>query len=116
MEAKSDTVLVSGGGIGVQVYMSLAYFRRLAEPEKLQTMVDWFSSNYEDPVHSMPYEGGYVWICELHIVDEVLHEMFEDYAPEELIEAAITEIGPCSEWVSVADLKRFDDEGRADFL
>jgi hypothetical protein len=45
--------------------MTRTEFRRLPKGQKIEAMVGWFLTNYEDPANSTPYEsaeGGYQYI------------------------------------------------------
>ena len=63
--------------------------------ERVTAMVEWFRSNFEDPVHSTPYngqEGGYqyIWGGPYETEDQLL-SAFDGFNDEEL-EAAVSEI------------------------
>ena len=81
--------------------------------DQFKFMREWFLANYEDPVHSLPYEsreGGYIWIdggpYDPH---EELQAKFGDVVPEEVIEALGDELlAECFEWAATIDL--FDDD------
>ena len=76
--------------------------------DQLRFMREWFLDNFEDPVHSLPYEsreGGYIWIdggpYDPH---EELHEKFGGFVPEEVIEALGDELfAECHEWAAQID-------------
>lgn len=59
-------------------------------------MVNWFHTNYEDPVNRTPYEsreGGYQWIWGgPYDAREELSEMFGDIVPEQFIEEVAEEL------------------------
>src|SRR5215469_8320252 len=83
-----------GSQFGLSI--SRTEFRRMRRAEKLEVMIDWFFQNYEDPVHSLPYEsaeGGYIWIWggPYNARDE-LGGKFSDLVSEKLIEEAVEEI------------------------
>ena len=63
--------------------------------ERIDSLVEWFHENYEDPVHRLPYnskEGGYQWIYGgPYDANEELTGRFPEES-EEIIEAAVKEI------------------------
>ena len=76
---------------------------------RIDSLVEWFHQNYEDPVNHLPYissEGGYQWIfgppCDAR---EALSENFPE-EPEEIILAAVKKIESDGivDWVSLASL------------
>ena len=76
--------------------------------DQLRFMREWFLDNFEDPVHSLPYEsreGGYIWIDGgPYDPYEELHEKFGGFVPEELIEALGDELfAECHEWAAQID-------------
>lgn len=73
-------------------------------------MVEWFFANFEDPVHSMPWnEGEYVWLVSAHYAHDELQDHF-DGQPEHLIDAAVELIEQDGwQWVSVEELKHIRD-------
>ena len=82
-------------------------------PDQLKFMREWFFSNYEDPVHSLPYEsreGGYIWIYGgPYDAHEELHSKFGEFIPEEVIETLGDELlTECHEWT--AQIDPYDDE------
>ena len=72
--------------------------------------------NYEDPVHSLPYEsqeGGYIWLdggpYDPH---EELHAKFGEFVPEAVIEELGDELfAECNEWEAQVDLSDEDVYG-----
>ena len=78
-----------------------------------EVMRAWFFDNYEDPVHSLPYEsreGGYIWVYGgPYDAGQVLRDLFEALASERIIERLAQELfGECPEWVEQAHL--IDDD------
>ena len=86
----------------------------------------WFLANYEDPVHSLPYEsreGGYIWLYgEPRGAHEALYEEFDEAVPKDVIEALADDLsGECPEWTpkadpdemvqGVADLRELTEQG-----
>ena len=63
--------------------------------ERIDSLVEWFRENYEDPAHRLPYntrEGGYQWIYGgPYDANEELGGRFPEES-EEIIEAAVEEI------------------------
>lgn len=70
-------------------------FRRLSRARKVEAMVQWFYSNYQDPVHETSYngrEGGYLWNHGgPYDADEELQDEFSDLADFEVIQDAVSE-------------------------
>ena len=86
------------------------------ETDQLRFMRDWFLANFEDPVHSLPYEtreGGYIWIDGgPYNPHEELHAKFGEFVPAELIEALGDElVAECYEWAAQIDLSDDDAYG-----
>ena len=84
--------------------------------DQLKIMREWFSGNYEDPVHSLPYEsreGGYIWISGgPHDPHEELHNKFGEFVPEEVIEGLGDELFEESpQWTEQIDLSDDDPYG-----
>ena len=81
--------------------------------DQLKFMREWFLANYEDPVHSLPYEsreGGYIWIFGgPYDPHEELHGKFGEFVPETVIETLGYELlDECHEWAAQIDLS--DDD------
>ena len=102
-----------GSQFGLSI--SRTEFRRMRRAEKLEVMIDWFFQNYEDPVHSLPYEsaeGGYIWIWggPYNARDE-LGGKFSDLVSEKLIEEAVEEIqrDGLRDWAPVHKTTNYDD-------
>ena len=81
---------------------------------QLEIMRDWFFNNYEDPVHSLPYEsreGGYIWIYGgPYDAGQVLHDEFGELVSEEIIDRLAEELFDESpEWVEKIRLIDDDD-------
>lgn len=71
-------------------------FRRLPRAQKIESMVEWFFDNFEDPAEKTPHvsaDGGYqyIWGGPYDASDE-LYSHFGDVANEELIQAAVDEV------------------------
>ena len=71
-------------------------FRELSREQKLEAMITWFYSNYEDPVHRTSYngrEGGYLWNHGgPYDADSELQGEFSDIADLDLIQEAVDEV------------------------
>lgn len=89
----------------------------LTEEERqaeIDTMVEWFHQNYEDPANRLPYEsaeGGYQWINGgPYDAREEIEGQFPNVA-EDLIEAAVEEVESdgISDWAS-QDFGEFEDQ------
>ena len=84
--------------------------------DQLMIMRKWFLDNYEDPVHSLPYEsreGGYIWLdggpYDPH---EELHEKFGEFVPEAVIEELGDELfAESHQWAAQVDLSDEDAYG-----
>ena len=81
--------------------------------DQLNFMREWFLANYEDPVHSLPYEsreGGYIWIYGgPYDAHEELHDKFGEFVPEAVIEALGYELlDECHDWA--AQINPWDDD------
>ena len=79
-----------------------------------EIMRDWFLDNYEDPVHSLPYEsreGGYIWVYGgPYDAGEVLHEKFGEFVSETIIERLADELfDERPEWAEQIHLINDDD-------
>jgi len=87
---------------------------KLDEEERVEYMVEWFNSHYEDPVHSMPWDDGdYVWLVEECDASDELQDMFGGVVDDALIEEAVQAVEvECSRWVRCADLDEMDKEAR----
>ena len=88
-------------------------FDGLDTPAQAEIMRTWFLENYEDPVHSLPYEsreGGYIWVYGgPYDASEVLHDMFEEFVSEQIIERLASELfSECPEWAE--QVHRIDDD------
>ena len=76
--------------------------------DQLKFMREWFLANYEDPVHSLPYEsreGGYIWIYGgPYDPHEELHAKFGKFVPEDVIDELGDELfAECHEWAAQID-------------
>jgi len=71
-------------------------FRELSREQKLEAMITWFYSNYEDPVHRTSYngrEGGFLWNHGgPYDADSELQDEFSDLADLDLIQEAVEEV------------------------
>lgn len=71
-------------------------FRELSREQKLEAMIAWFYSNYEDPVHRTSYngrEGGFLWNHGgPYDADSELQGEFSDIADLDLIQEAVEEV------------------------
>jgi hypothetical protein len=71
-------------------------FEGLSVAEASELIKDWFFENFEDPVHSTPYEsreGGYQYIWGgPYETGEVIRDVFANVASNEIIDAAIEAI------------------------
>ena len=73
---------------------------------QLEIMRTWFMERYEDPVHSLPYdgrEGGYQWIFGPPFdAEEELNDAFSGVVPDDVIEKLARELDMESpEWVYI---------------
>jgi hypothetical protein len=90
----------------------------MAEDEQVELMIDWFSNNYMDPVHRLPYnsrEGGYQWVFGGPIeASEALQDEFSSLIELSVIERAVEEIESDGtlEWSPIPDEDFFDDSER----
>ena len=92
---------------------SVEDFAELDTYAQSEIMRDWFLGNYEDPVHSLPYEsreGGYIWVYGgPYDASEVLHEKFGRFVSEAIIDRLADELfEECSEWAEQIHL--IDDD------
>lgn len=76
--------------------LTASQFRRLAKARKIESMVEWFFDNFEDPAEKTPHassDGGYqyIWGGPYDASDE-LYSHFSDVATEDLIKAAVDEV------------------------
>lgn len=104
---------------GSQFGVSRTQFRKMRKAEKRELMLRWFSSEYEDPAESTPYEsaeGGYqyIWGGPYEARDE-LYAMFGDLVSEDLIEEVVEEIerDGTVDWAPVqkaADFEAMEEE------
>ena len=90
------------------IEIRLADLEEMDAADQRRFMREWFLDNYEDPVHSLPYEsreGGYIWIYGgPYDAHEELHEKFGDFVPEEVIDSLGDELfAECSEWAAQID-------------
>jgi hypothetical protein len=79
-------------------------FDGMSTDDAVELIKEWFFENFEDPVHSTPYEsaeGGYQYIWGgPYNTRDIIENIFADSASEELIRAAIEEIqSEGLEWV-----------------
>jgi hypothetical protein len=93
--------------------LSRTEFRRLPKADKIETMVEWFFENYEDPANMTPYEsaeGGYqyIWGGPYDANDEI-GSMFGGLVPDTGIEEAVDQVQRHGiyDW---APILRSDDE------
>jgi hypothetical protein len=72
----------------------------------IEAVKDWFLSNFEDPVHSTPYEsaeGGciYIWGGPYETRD-IVETFFSDAASDDLIDTVVDElVREGDEWVPI---------------
>ena len=90
------------------------YFAEMSEGAQSEIMREWFLDNYEDPVHSLPYEsreGGYIWIYGgPYDAGQVLQEKFGGLVPEWIIDQLADELFDESpQWVGKDHLYEDDD-------
>jgi hypothetical protein len=61
----------------------------MSQEDAIEAIKDWFLVNFEDPVHSTPYEsaeGGYIYIWGgPYETRDIVEHFFSDAASEELI-------------------------------
>ena len=93
---------------------SAADFAGMDATAQSEIMRDWFLDNYEDPVHSLPYEsreGGYIWVYGgPYDAGEVLHEKFGEFVSETIIERLADELfDERPEWAEQIHLIDDDD-------
>ncbi|HHR6215156.1 TPA: hypothetical protein ACS705_001262 [Providencia alcalifaciens] len=75
----------------------------ISKTNQLEVMRNWFFENFEDPVHSCPYnggDGGYAYIYGgPYDAREELQAMFEGYVKLDLIEELVSELQEeCYDW------------------
>ena len=95
------------------IAIHIADLAEMGATDQLKFMREWFLANYEDPVHSLPYEsreGGYIWLdggpYDPH---EELHGKFEEFVPEEVIEDLGDQLfAECHQWA--AQIDPWDDD------
>jgi hypothetical protein len=91
-------------------------FKYQTDDIKKEIMKGWFLSNYEDPVHSCPYngrEGGYQFIYggPYEAYDEIFTEFEEYFNDETLILEVADELNlDCWEWSGHSNDDRWYDE------
>ena len=90
-----------------------AEVRELDKRAQSEFMRDWFLDNYEDPVHSLPYEsreGGYIWVYGgPYDAGQVLRDTFEGFVSDKIIEWVARELfGECPEWAE--KIRLIDDD------
>lgn len=89
--------------------------KQKAKQERIDSLVEWFHENYEDPAHRVPHdsgEGGYQWIYGgPYDAKEELTGRFPE-EPEEIIEAAVEEIESDGlfDWAPVPKSEDYDEE------
>ncbi|MGH0244409.1 hypothetical protein [Sinorhizobium meliloti] len=81
---------------------------------RVDSIVEWFSENYEDPAHSLPYisaEGGYQWISGgPYDAREVISDAYP-HLPDDVLDAAVEAIerDGITDWAPVRDAEdRYD--------
>jgi hypothetical protein len=76
--------------------LSRTEFRRLPKADKIETMVEWFFENYEDPANMTPYEsaeGGYQYIWGgPYDANDQIGGLFGGLVPDKWIEEAVDEV------------------------
>ncbi|MDK1489397.1 hypothetical protein QN219_04915 [Sinorhizobium sp. 7-81] len=81
--------------------------------DQVNSIVEWFSQNYEDPAHSLPYisaEGGYQWISGgPYDAREVISDEYPNL-PEDVLDAAVEaiEADGITDWAPVRDADHYD--------
>ena len=98
------------------IEIRIADLAEMDATDQLRFMREWFLANYEDPVHSLPYEsreGGYIWIYGgPYDPHEELHDKFGEFVPEKVIEALGDELfAECHEWAAQIDPSDDDPYG-----
>lgn len=84
---------------------------------RIEALIEWFHSNYEDPANRLPYEsgeGGYQWIYGgPYDAREELEGQFPN-EDEDIIDAAVEEIEADGllEWAPVSRPEDYDDDER----
>ena len=96
-------------------------FDGLSMDEAVELIRQWFFDNFEDPVHSVPYnsrEGGYLYVWGPYNARDIIENVFADTASDELIDAAINSVeAEGYEWVPSMrriQYEAHDDEMGAD--
>ena len=78
-------------------------------------MVEWFHSEFVDPVHHLPFdsgEGGYQWLgMGPYDAREQLAERFENADPADIDEAASILESESPEWMRHPRVEPEDDRG-----
>src|SRR6267154_4381018 len=113
--APERTYPLKGGGS-----ITLSALEKAGLETQKEVMEFWFYSDYEDPVHSCPYnakEGGYQFIYGgPYEADEELLNEFSDIVPEEVIEELAKELqDECPEWSGDSSVSP-DDYTERDYL
>ena len=98
------------------IEIHIASLAEMDGSEQINFMRKWFLANYEDPVHSLPYEsreGGYIWIDGgPYNAHEELHSKFHEFVPEAVIEALAEELSAeCFEWAAKSEPSDDDVHG-----
>jgi hypothetical protein len=75
--------------------------RKMQHAAAIEAMVEWFFTNFEDPVHRTPWDGGYVFIWGgPHYAQDELERAFGRVASERAIATAVDRIEEDGfEWV-----------------
>ncbi len=105
--ASSDLDRTNEEVIG-SIEIRMADLVEMGATDQLRFMREWFLDNFEDPVHSLPYEsreGGYIWIYGgPYDPHEELREKFDGFVLEEVIDALGDELfAECHEWAAQID-------------
>lgn len=82
----------------------------LDEDEIITVMVKWFFDHYEDPCENMPWDDGYVWLCDPHDAREVLETEFPKVPRHRVDRAVLLIEDNGSEWVSIAELAKLHED------
>lgn len=76
------------------------------EEETSAALVEWFFAHYEDPCENMPWDDGYVWLCDPHDAREVLEAKFPRVPQRQIDRAVLIIEDQGYEWVSVTDVAK----------